>query len=278
MKKMILLPFLCIMLSHMVSQENLYTAVVFTQALAWVFKHDITALTVFPVCWMFNFNTLLWRWYLTKLVSVCVFAQAAAQECSSQCSCPSTPPQCPPGVSLVLDGCGCCRVCAKQMGELCTEKDLCDPHKGLYCDFGAPINRRIGVCTGEPLTTEIMTLSMTGVCLQRAESTNRSVTSSLLFPPQLEMEPPVCSEAWCTRAGRLSRAAASTSVHVWTEQWAASPFAPWTSGCPARTAPCRDGSRFQGSAARSGSVILPTDTALWALLWLVSSSPSLSMK
>ncbi|XP_010793498.1 connective tissue growth factor [Notothenia coriiceps] len=89
MKKMILLPFLCIMLSHM----------------------------------------------------------AAGQECSNQCSCPSTTPQCPPGVSLVLDGCGCCRVCAKQMGELCTEKDLCDPHKGLYCDFGAPINRRIGVCT-----------------------------------------------------------------------------------------------------------------------------------
>uniref|UniRef100_A0A8D3A4Y1 CCN family member 2 n=1 Tax=Scophthalmus maximus TaxID=52904 RepID=A0A8D3A4Y1_SCOMX len=64
-----------------------------------------------------------------------------------QCSCPSAPPQCPPGVSLVLDGCGCCRVCAKQMGELCTEKDVCDPHKGLDCDFGAPINRRIGVCT-----------------------------------------------------------------------------------------------------------------------------------
>ncbi|PWA27815.1 hypothetical protein CCH79_00000110 [Gambusia affinis] len=72
---------------------------------------------------------------------------AAGQECSGQCSCPSTPPQCPPGVSLVLDGCGCCRVCAKQMGELCTEKDVCDPHKGLYCDFGAPTNRRIGVCT-----------------------------------------------------------------------------------------------------------------------------------
>lgn len=83
-------------------------------------------------------------------------AQAAGQECSSQCSCPSTPPQCAPGVSLVLDGCGCCRVCAKQMGELCTERDLCDPHKGLYCDFGAPINRRIGVCTGERPTVEII--------------------------------------------------------------------------------------------------------------------------
>ena len=56
------------------------------------------------------------------------------------------------GVSLVLDGCGCCRVCAKQLGELCTERDPCDPHKGLFCDFGSPANRKIGVCTGKTLS------------------------------------------------------------------------------------------------------------------------------
>ncbi|NP_001015041.1 CCN family member 2a precursor [Danio rerio] len=72
---------------------------------------------------------------------------AVAQECSGQCHCPEVPPQCSPGVSLVLDTCGCCRVCAKQLGELCTERDVCDPHKGLYCDYGSPSNRRIGVCT-----------------------------------------------------------------------------------------------------------------------------------
>ncbi|MBN3307115.1 CTGF factor, partial [Amia calva] len=75
--------------------------------------------------------------------------QVSAQECSGQCLCPSAPPQCPPGVSLVPDNCGCCRICAKQLGELCTEKDVCDPHKGLFCDFGSPINRRIGVCTAK---------------------------------------------------------------------------------------------------------------------------------
>ncbi len=77
--------------------------------------------------------------------------QAVAQECSGQCQCPDEPPQCSPGVSLVLDTCGCCRVCAKQLGELCTERDVCDPHKGLYCDYGSPSNRRIGVCTGKDL-------------------------------------------------------------------------------------------------------------------------------
>ena len=192
-------------------------------------------------------------------------AQAAGQECSNQCSCPSTPPQCPPGVSLVLDGCGCCRVCAKQMGELCTERDLCDPHKGLYCDFGAPINRRIGVCTGEPLTV---------YAFKRPDLNAPSVRTGSWpfpsFPPQLEMEPPACSEAWCTRAESLSRAAASTSVPAWMELSAASLSARWTWGCPAPTAPCRDGWRCPGSAARSGSAILPTDTASWALLWPVS--------
>lgn len=98
-------------------------------------------------------------------------AQAAAQECGNQCSCPSTPPECPPGVSLVLDGCGCCRVCAKQMGELCTERDVCDPHKGFYCDFGARINRRIGVCTGE-----LLPLNLSCYCPLRA-------TRILTFPP-----------------------------------------------------------------------------------------------
>ena len=82
-------------------------------------------------------------------MSVPPFLQAAAQECPAQCSCPNDPPQCPLGVSTVLDGCGCCRVCSKQLGELCTDRDMCDPHRGLDCDFGSPVNRRIGVCTGE---------------------------------------------------------------------------------------------------------------------------------
>ncbi|XP_023506869.2 CCN family member 2 [Equus przewalskii] len=75
---------------------------------------------------------------------------AAGQDCSARCQCPGAPaPRCPAGVSLVLDGCGCCRVCAKQLGELCSERDPCDPHKGLFCDFGSPANRKIGVCTAK---------------------------------------------------------------------------------------------------------------------------------
>ncbi|XP_032911919.1 CCN family member 2 [Catharus ustulatus] len=86
-------------------------------------------------------------WAVALLLAL-LSPEAQGQECSGQCQCGTGPsPTCPAGVSLVLDGCGCCRVCAKQLGELCTERDPCDHHKGLFCDFGSPANRRIGVCT-----------------------------------------------------------------------------------------------------------------------------------
>ncbi|XP_048700723.1 LOW QUALITY PROTEIN: cellular communication network factor 6 [Caretta caretta] len=66
--------------------------------------------------------------------------------CHWPCKCPHVP-TCAPGVSLVKDGCGCCKICAKQAGEICNEADTCDPHKGLYCDYSADRPRyETGVC------------------------------------------------------------------------------------------------------------------------------------
>ncbi|XP_062981814.1 cellular communication network factor 6 [Elgaria multicarinata webbii] len=56
--------------------------------------------------------------------------------CHWPCRCPRAP-TCSPGVSLVKDGCGCCKMCAKQSGQVCNEAEVCDPHKGLYCDYSA---------------------------------------------------------------------------------------------------------------------------------------------
>ncbi|AWP10641.1 putative protein CYR61 [Scophthalmus maximus] len=46
-------------------------------------------------------------------------------------------PKCAPGVSVVLDGCGCCKVCASQLNEDCSLTEPCDHTKGLECNFGA---------------------------------------------------------------------------------------------------------------------------------------------
>ncbi|XP_015242274.1 PREDICTED: WNT1-inducible-signaling pathway protein 3 isoform X2 [Cyprinodon variegatus] len=68
------------------------------------------------------------------------------QFCHWPCKCGERP-YCAPGVSSVLDGCGCCKSCARQIGERCNERDVCDPHKGMYCDFSADKPRyEVGVC------------------------------------------------------------------------------------------------------------------------------------
>ncbi|XP_066571870.1 cellular communication network factor 4b [Amia ocellicauda] len=69
------------------------------------------------------------------------------QYCKWPCKCPKISPRCPPGVSQVMDGCDCCKTCAKQVGETCNEADTCDYHKGLYCDYSADKPRyEKGVC------------------------------------------------------------------------------------------------------------------------------------
>ncbi|MEQ2169058.1 Cellular communication network factor 6, partial [Goodea atripinnis] len=68
------------------------------------------------------------------------------QFCHWPCKCGERP-YCAPGVSSILDGCGCCKSCARQIGERCNERDVCDPHKGMYCDFSADKPRyEVGVC------------------------------------------------------------------------------------------------------------------------------------
>ncbi|KAH0617420.1 hypothetical protein JD844_015610 [Phrynosoma platyrhinos] len=69
------------------------------------------------------------------------------QYCKWPCECPETDPVCPAGVSLLIDGCECCKMCAKQIRENCTEADICDVHRGLYCDYSRDRPRyEIGVC------------------------------------------------------------------------------------------------------------------------------------
>ncbi|XP_040896845.1 CCN family member 1 [Toxotes jaculatrix] len=62
---------------------------------------------------------------------------SSSSSCPSVCECPMEMPKCAPGVSVVLDGCGCCKVCARQLNEDCSLTEPCDHTKGLECNFGA---------------------------------------------------------------------------------------------------------------------------------------------
>uniref|UniRef100_A0AAY5EZR5 IGFBP N-terminal domain-containing protein n=1 Tax=Electrophorus electricus TaxID=8005 RepID=A0AAY5EZR5_ELEEL len=69
------------------------------------------------------------------------------QYCMLPCTCPASPPSYPPGISLITDGCDCCKACAKQVGEMCNEVDSCNHHHGLYCDYSSDKPRyEKGVC------------------------------------------------------------------------------------------------------------------------------------
>ncbi|XP_078398211.1 CCN family member 2-like [Cetorhinus maximus] len=83
------------------------------------------------------------------LLLALAYLVSAADECRAPCHCPEQPPLCPPGVSLITDGCGCCSVCAKQAGEVCTRRQPCDLHKGLFCDFGSATYSTVGVCAAK---------------------------------------------------------------------------------------------------------------------------------
>uniref|UniRef100_A0A3B4GQ67 Protein CYR61-like n=1 Tax=Pundamilia nyererei TaxID=303518 RepID=A0A3B4GQ67_9CICH len=67
--------------------------------------------------------------------------------CPKDCQCPLEVPTCADSVSLVLDSCGCCKVCARQLFEDCSKTQPCDAAKGLECNFGGSDK---GVCRAFP--------------------------------------------------------------------------------------------------------------------------------
>ncbi|XP_051855209.1 CCN family member 1 [Antechinus flavipes] len=76
-------------------------------------------------------------------------AGLALSNCTASCQCPLQVPKCAPGVGLVLDGCKCCKVCAKQLNEDCSKLQPCDHTKGLECNFGANSTALKGICRAQ---------------------------------------------------------------------------------------------------------------------------------
>lgn len=184
---------------------------------------------------------------------VCLL-QTVAQDCSESCACPADPPPCPVGTSLVLDGCGCCKVCARQLGEPCSLLEPCDHHKELYCDYALLSDTETGICMGNSsffkthaqyinwlfcLTLPFFKWQccLFCVCLQRRRA--RRVTWG----------------GWSIAVGSPSSPTASTTVSVWTGRSAVCRCVPVTSGCPPLNALTHVRSRYPGNAVRSGCVM-----------------------
>uniref|UniRef100_A0A4W4HKE0 Cellular communication network factor 5 n=1 Tax=Electrophorus electricus TaxID=8005 RepID=A0A4W4HKE0_ELEEL len=93
------------------------------------------------------------------------FLHVYCQQCNSPCLCPSLAASCPDGIPLVLDGCGCCQVCARQKGEACTHVHLCDQQRGLQCDYSTSFPGDPGECVSQ----EELGCELDGVSYQEGE-------------------------------------------------------------------------------------------------------------
>ncbi|XP_068170566.1 CCN family member 5-like isoform X2 [Antennarius striatus] len=83
---------------------------------------------------------------LFSLLLSIIITQGWCQGCSGPCQCPPIGVRCPGGVPLVLDGCGCCQVCARQEGEACSDQLPCDARRGLQCDYSSSFPGEPGQC------------------------------------------------------------------------------------------------------------------------------------
>ncbi|KAG9281794.1 protein CYR61-like isoform X1 [Astyanax mexicanus] len=101
---------------------------------------------------MSTFRQILQRADLQLLMLLLLLSWSALKvqaECPLKCSCPPSPPSCPPGISSVLDSCGCCRLCARQFNQDCSPTEPCDHIKGLRCLLGAGGDPQRGLCRAE---------------------------------------------------------------------------------------------------------------------------------
>ncbi|XP_056363783.1 CCN family member 5 isoform X2 [Oenanthe melanoleuca] len=86
---------------------------------------------------------------LVFLSLLCILSKVCAQLCRRPCYCPWVPPHCPRGSPLVLDGCGCCKICARRLGESCDFLHVCDQSQGLVCDYSSASAGTGGTCNFE---------------------------------------------------------------------------------------------------------------------------------
>ncbi|XP_043211741.1 CCN family member 5-like isoform X1 [Amphibalanus amphitrite] len=85
-------------------------------------------------------ETLIYGWMIW-LCCVTIATGKQKTECRQPCGRCRAEVSCQEGVPLVLDGCRCCPICARQHGQRCDAVRICDVTKQLVCDV-------TGTCRG----------------------------------------------------------------------------------------------------------------------------------
>ncbi|XP_054275941.1 CCN family member 5 [Macrosteles quadrilineatus] len=136
--------------------------------------------------------------------------------CSYPCVCPPGLPRCDPGVPVVRDGCGCCPMCARQVGQPCDGTALCDESRGLVCQY-ANSKTTVGICKaikGKPCTiynqtydngetfmldcrTQCACKNGTYACASLCPQENISPRGSCRHPRLVEVPGQCCREWMC---------------------------------------------------------------------------------
>uniref|UniRef100_A0A8C0GQL7 CCN family member 3 n=1 Tax=Chelonoidis abingdonii TaxID=106734 RepID=A0A8C0GQL7_CHEAB len=173
------------------------------------------------------------------------FLTLESQLCSYPCQCPSQPLQCPVGTSHVWDACGCCKVCARQLGELCSLQTPCDHHKGLHCDF-SKIHGDVGICLAhEGATCDLLgkiyhngesfqpTCKLQCICMDGAIGCIPLCADDLQLPspacpnPLRVKLPTQCCEEWICQGGSQETALAATEGSLLASLVAPAQRPPW---------------------------------------------------
>ncbi|XP_065502010.1 CCN family member 5 isoform X1 [Caloenas nicobarica] len=190
---------------------------------------------------------------LLFLSLLCILSKVCAQLCRRPCYCPWVPPRCPRGSPLVLDGCGCCKICARRLGEPCDYLHVCDQSQGLVCDYstaptgtgatcnfedseeGCEVNGRLyrdGEVFQPSCKLQCRCLDGGFTCIPLCQEDVRLPTADCPFPRRVEIPGKCCPEWICEARDRhLLRDAGAASGAVspllpypcqeWGTEWSA---------------------------------------------------------
>ncbi|XP_052539898.1 CCN family member 5 isoform X1 [Tympanuchus pallidicinctus] len=173
---------------------------------------------------------------LLILSLLCILSKVCCQLCRRPCYCSHVLPRCPRGSPLVLDGCGCCRICARRLGEPCDFLHVCDRSQGLICDYssgtggtcnfeddeeGCEVNGRLyrdGEVFQPSCKLQCRCLDGGFTCVPLCQEDVRLPTPDCPYPRRVDI-PGKCCPEWVCEAGERQSTGAAPAVPYLCQPW-----------------------------------------------------------